>query len=119
MRRTPIVIGLVSALGLGGYAVADAYDRVPGIITLAPAVPASAAPTASSSVVLPTAASAPALTEAARARIPTAVGLAAALDPVVADQRLGGSVGASVRDAVTGKELYAVGASTPRTRPRW
>ena len=118
MRRTPIVIGLVGALGLGGYAVADAYDLVPGIITLAPAAAASsasAAPTPSSSAVIPVAAPAPTLKAAARAPIPTAAGLAAALDPVVADQRLGGSVGASVRDAVTGKELYAVGASTPRT----
>lgn len=96
---------LVVALAAGGYATADAYDVVPGLVTLAPVpAPPDPFPTA------PGAARAPALTPtlpalSADAPVPTAAAVGALLGSLVADARLGPSVGAIVVDQLTGEVL--------------
>lgn len=110
MRRVPLLIAATIVAAGGGYAVADAYDRVPGILTLTPPAPV---PSGSPAPGVAPVASPPA--EPAQAPLPTTEGLTTALRPALADPRLGTSIGVSVRDGVTGTELYAVGTRTPRT----
>lgn len=117
--RKPI-IGLVAAvLAVGGYATADVYDRVPGILTLDRPTPLPAPTTPGPSptpVPLPSPASAlPLLAPmAADAPEPSQSKLKAALDAAFADPALGNSLGVSVRDVATGKALYARDGATPR-----
>ena len=118
MRRSATVL-VVAVLALGGYGAADVYDVVPGILTRdrptpLPA-PATPGPTPTP-VALPTAAAAiPVLAALADdAPVPSTAALKKALDAAVADPALGPSVGVSIRDAATGKELYARGADAPR-----
>lgn len=115
MRRTPLVLGLVVSLAAGGYAAADAYDLVPGVLTVRPLPSGEASPSPSQTVSLPSPAAISPLASAEDAPVPTPAGLKAALAPVLADWRLGASVGVSVLDGITGRELYAVDQDTPRT----
>ncbi|MBK9474992.1 MAG: D-alanyl-D-alanine carboxypeptidase/D-alanyl-D-alanine-endopeptidase [Tetrasphaera sp.] len=110
MRRVPLLLAATFVAAAGGYAVADAYDRVPGILTLKPPAPV---PSGSPAPGVRPLVSAP--PDPAQAPVPTSDGLAAALREVLADPRLGTSISVSVRDGVTGTELYAVGTRTPRT----
>jgi len=104
-----------------GYVAADVMDVAPGILTLDRPV-AIPAPTVSGTpvpVLLPSPAPAasddPLLTAASTAApVPTAEGLAAALGGASDDPALKGGVGISVRDAITGDELYALDADRPR-----
>ncbi|MBT0993220.1 D-alanyl-D-alanine carboxypeptidase/D-alanyl-D-alanine-endopeptidase [Cellulomonas sp. DKR-3] len=104
---------LVLVLGLGGYAVADAYDVVPGVMTLDP-VPADAAP-------FPTAPGAvepddvvPALGALdPQAPQPSADGVDALVDALVDDDRLKFS-GVVVADQLTGQVLAEHRADVPR-----
>ena len=113
--RATGVSALVVLLGLGGYAAADAYDLVPGLVTLAP-VPADPDPfpTAPGAVPAPALASAlPAL--AAAAPVPAPDNVAALLDPLVTDVRLGPSVGVVVVDQLTGDVLAQHDPDVART----
>ncbi|HET8599060.1 MAG TPA: D-alanyl-D-alanine carboxypeptidase/D-alanyl-D-alanine-endopeptidase [Segeticoccus sp.] len=133
MRRLPVVLTvvLVLVLALAGYATLDIYDKVPGILTRASAAPSAdaragrSAPAPGQRVVhgpVPDVAGAPALVpadgpgEAATAApIPTTAGLRHALGAELRDPRLGGLVGATIRDGVTGRHLLDVRANRPMT----
>ncbi len=117
-RRTVRVVGsvaLVLVLAAGGYAAADAYDVVPGRLTLEP-VPPTPAP-------FPTApgATAPRAVGVAvdpldpDAPLPSADAVTALATALAADSRLGGSAGIVVTDVLTGRTLADVDGATPRT----
>lgn len=103
IRRTLAVLAVI-AVGAGAYAVADAADVVPGVLTIAPTPPPLASP-------LPTPAAEPSRAPEAA---PTKAGLAAALAGPLTDPHLGPSVAYSIRDGRTGEELLAKGVDTPR-----
>lgn len=96
---------LVVVLAAGGYATADAYDVVPGIVTLAPPVP--------DPLPFPTAPGAVEPAEAPRALgdldpqvpLPAPAPLQALVDGLAGDARLGPSVGVTVVDQLTGEVL--------------
>ena len=119
MRRSrAAAAGLASLVVLGGglgYVVGDAYDAVPGVLTVRPeptppaphALPPGAEPrTSSPAPVLPPVGRSPAP--------PDPAALAATLDPLLSERSLGSSVGAVVADGLTGQVLLAVDASPPR-----
>ena len=118
MGRAARIVGvgvLVVALSAGGYAVADAYDVVPGVLTLAP-VPAPPAPFPTA----PGAATAPALAPvlpalAATAPVPSTAAVDALLNALVTDARMGTSVGAVVMDQLTGDVLAQRDPNVGRT----
>lgn len=96
----------------GGYVAADVLDVAPGVLTLdrpapvpTPTVSGTAAP-----VLLPTAA--PGDPEAPGAGddapVPTAEGLARAVREASDDEALDGSLGVSVRDGLSGAELWGL-----------
>ncbi|CAN7191922.1 D-alanyl-D-alanine carboxypeptidase/D-alanyl-D-alanine-endopeptidase [Knoellia sp. LjRoot47] len=105
-----------------GYAAADVADLAPGILTYdgAPVDPPTPTGSPSASPVwaaLPSAAPAtatPSPTATAAGAVPTTAGLTKALAALAKDPWLGPSVGISVRDGVTGTELYAVSPSVAR-----
>ncbi|MBF0687272.1 MAG: D-alanyl-D-alanine carboxypeptidase/D-alanyl-D-alanine-endopeptidase [Cellulomonas sp.] len=98
---------LVVVLAAGGYATADAYDVVPGIVTLAPPVadplPFPTAPGA----VAPTAVPRALGDLDAQVPLPAAGQLQALVDALAVDPRLGPSVGVTVVDQLTGEVLAA------------
>jgi len=114
-----LAMTLASLALVGGYAAADIYDVAPGILTRTtvtplPAPPASGGPSPTF-VPLPTAGAATVLSEPPPdAPEPRAAKLAERLKTALADPALGPSVGVSVRDAVTGTELYARDTATAR-----
>lgn len=100
-----LVVVLAAGAGTGGYALVRSMRAghkpprvsatpVPAALTQATAVPASAAPSSAAPVV-------------------SAAGVGAALRAVLADPRLGARLLAEVRDAATGRVLYAQQAGTP------
>ncbi|GAB2690996.1 D-alanyl-D-alanine carboxypeptidase/D-alanyl-D-alanine endopeptidase [Thalassiella azotivora] len=105
------------ALGValvGGYAVADVADVVPGVLTDAPlppppepfpTAPGARAPDQPEPVVDAVDASAP---------VPAPDALGAVLAPLAADPALGPSVSAEVVDALTGDVLWTRDGSVPR-----
>lgn len=124
MRRS-LTAGVLSLSLLVGYAVADVYDLVPGVLTRdrpTPAVPATtptapgATQTPATLAPLPTPTAGTGLLAALpdSAPVPTTAGLATALEAALAAPALGGDVGVSIRDARTGALLYAAGADQPR-----
>jgi D-alanyl-D-alanine carboxypeptidase/D-alanyl-D-alanine-endopeptidase (penicillin-binding protein 4) len=107
----------VVLLVLGGYAAADVYDVVPGVLTrdVAPPVPTPTVSGTPAPVLLPSAA--PAADPAASpgtAPPPTAAGLESALLGASDDPALEAALGISVRDGVTGAELWSHDADEPR-----
>ncbi|MFH5821948.1 D-alanyl-D-alanine carboxypeptidase/D-alanyl-D-alanine-endopeptidase [Georgenia sp. AZ-5] len=100
-------------LVLGGYAVADAADVVPGVLTTRP-TPADPLPFPD--VELPAGAAAPpeAPGPDADAPVPTAAALAALAGDLRADERMAGSFGMVVADVLTGEVLLDDGGDTPR-----
>ena len=120
MRRA-LLLGLALIVLLLGYATLDVFDIVPGVLTRAGPAPAPTpvlSPTAPgpTSPLLGSATAGPAEPLAPldpHAPAPTAAGLAATLRPLLADPALGSEVGLSVRDGVTGAELYSIRATTP------
>ncbi|WP_028046182.1 D-alanyl-D-alanine carboxypeptidase/D-alanyl-D-alanine-endopeptidase [Cellulomonas sp. URHE0023] len=96
---------LVVVLAAGAYATADAYDVVPGLVTLAPEpAPPSPFPTAPGAV--EPAALQPALTALdPQAPVPGAAQLQLVVNGLVADARMGASVGVLVQDQLTGETL--------------
>lgn len=108
MKRGVILLAAGLALlvaGASGYAVADAHDKVPGVLTLPEPVPTGLAP-------LPSATPLPTPSPAAA---PTKAGVAAALTPLLGDPSLGAGAGAIVRDVASGELLLTVDADRPRT----
>lgn len=114
MRRLLIGGTVVVAL-LAGYAVADAEDAVPGVLTLSP--PAASVHTTQptpSPTYPPASTPSPVLADpSAAAPLPVPAVLAARLAPTI--KAFGAGGGASVVDALTGQVLYSTRATTPRT----
>lgn len=113
--RVVATTALVVVLAGGAYATADAYDVVPGMVTLAPVpAPANPFPTAPGAVPAPAVtALLGALDTAAPAPDPAQLqSLVAAL---VADARLGASTGVIVVDGLTGGVLASNAADVART----
>src|SRR6476469_7306529 len=114
-----VVGSAVALVAVACYATADVFDVAPGILTLerpvsAPSPTASGTPAA---VLLPVPASSvdPMLTDTgADAPAPARAGLQRALTAASRDPALKGGTGISVRDGVTGAELWALDAATPR-----
>lgn len=107
MARGARVAGaLVAVLVVGGvgYGVADAYDRVPGALTLAPPPPApSPFPTPPAAVPPPELDVA--ATAATDAPVPDAAAVQADVDAAVVHPWMGTSVGVVVADQLTGEVL--------------
>jgi len=113
--RVVATTALVVVLAGGAYATADAYDVVPGMVTLAPVpAPANPFPTAPGAVPAPAVtALLGALDTAAPAPDPAQLqSLVAAL---VADARLGASTGVIVVDGLTGGVLASNAPEVPHT----
>lgn len=112
--RGTAVAGAVLLVAVGGYVAADAYDVVPGVVTLAPApAPPSPFPTA------------PAATHPGpvvpvldppdpQAPVPDAAEVTALAQAVAAHRWMGTSVGVVVVDQMTGEVLADVDGATPR-----
>ena len=113
--RVAVATTAVLLLGAGGYATADAYDVVPGLVTLDPVPsPPPPFPTAPGAVAGPApAAAVPGLD--AGAPVPAADGVTAAAQALAADPRTGTSVGVVVVDVLTGQVLADVDGDQPRT----
>ena len=102
------------ALLAGGYAVADAEDVVPGVLTLsAPTSGRPPTPRPAPSWPATDPAQAVLADPSASAPMPDPTTLARQLAAIV--HALGAGGGAEVLDVATGHVLYAHGASTPRT----
>lgn len=122
MRRVTLasVIGsAVVLVAVAGYGAADVLDVAPGILTLdrPVAVPTRTPSGPPAGVLLPEPAASvdPMLTDTgADAPSPTRSGLRHALTTASEDPALRGGTGISVRDGITGKELWALDAGTPR-----
>lgn len=106
MRRTLIAVISVAAL-LVGYGTADAYDRVPGVLTIDEEVTRTAPETPATTPVLPVAST--------QAPVPTKAGLTAVLEEDAEAKALGNRVGVVVRDALTGETLYSHDGDRPIT----
>ncbi len=109
----------VGVLAVAGYGAADVLDLAPGILTrdAAVSVPTPTVSGTPAPVVLPSpdAFADPVLTATgADAPQPTEAGLAAAVAAASDDPALKGGIGLSIRDGVTGEEIYAIDADTPR-----
>ena len=108
-----------AVLVVTGYAVADVLDAAPGVLTRnrAVAVPTPTVSGTPAPVLLPAAASSvpPVLTDTgADAPVPTADGIRDAVAAASRDPALAGATGISVRDGITGEEVFALDAATPR-----
>lgn len=113
----------VTLVAAGGYAVADALDLAPGILTLAPpasapgpVVPGPVAPGPSAPATLPTPGPPdPLLTGSGEeAPVPSAAALERAVRTASDDPALATGLGVSIRDGVSGEELLAIDAERPR-----
>ncbi|WP_307802230.1 D-alanyl-D-alanine carboxypeptidase/D-alanyl-D-alanine endopeptidase [Cellulomonas dongxiuzhuiae] len=102
---------LVVVLAAGGYAAADAYDVVPGIVTLAPPVPDPLPFPTAPGAVEPTAVPRAVGDLDPQVPLPAPDQVQALVDALVADPRLGPSVGVTVVDQLTGEVLAG---STPQ-----
>lgn len=113
--RAVATTALVVLLAGAAYATADAYDLVPGMVTLAPApAPPNPFPTAPGAVPAPAAtALLGALDPAAPAPAPAQ--LQSMVAALVADARLGASTGVVVVDALTGDVLASNAPTVPHT----
>ncbi len=98
---------------LGGYLVADAYDVVPGMLTLAPPHPKPAPfPSPPGAVAGPE--PAPVLAPLAEdAPVPSAADVGALVRALEEDERLGPRLGIHVADAVTGDVLGDTSGDVP------
>jgi serine-type D-Ala-D-Ala carboxypeptidase/endopeptidase (penicillin-binding protein 4) len=116
MARGARVAGALVAvlvLGAAGYGAADAYDKVPGVLTLEPSPPPpSPFPTP------PAAVEPPAVqvggSAATDAPLPDAAEVQAAVDAAVVHPWIGTSVGVVVTDQVTGEVVAAASPEVPR-----
>lgn len=117
-RRAARVVGsvvVVLLLGAGGYVAADAYDVVPGRLTLEPPAPTPVPfPTA------PAVVAAPAPQVAVdhldpEAPMPSPEAVGALANALVDDPRMGGSTAVVVADVLTGQVLADIDGSVPQT----
>ncbi len=121
MARTARVVGtglLVVVLAGGAYLTADAYDLVPGVLTLAPPAPTASPFPVAPGAVLPTVnptSLEPLAALSTAAPVPSAAAVQAAVDALAADPRVGPSIGVLVTDASTGTVLAEHGSTTPHT----
>ena len=122
-----------TVLALGAYVTADVYDLVPGLLTRQSPAPSTLVPSGSPSLIaLPTPSAAATTspsgpssatptspsgqttpTGQGTSLAPTRAGLTRDLADALADPRLGPTVSVSVRDGVSGAELYARHAERP------
>lgn len=112
-RKAPGVI-LVLVLLLGGYAAADAYDVVPGVLTLEPEPKAPAAAPEAPGAVIPLTQEAPDWALDPDAPLPDT----AELEKIVkerTDSEIADSMSVYITDAVTGEVLLDHNGATPRT----
>jgi len=118
MTRTARVVGsavLTVVLAAGAYLTADAYDAVPGFVTLAPLPPPPPPFPTAPGAILPTSVP-PVLSDlSATAPVPDGDAVSALVSHAVSDKRTGASVGAIVIDQATGAVISQVDASGPRT----
>ena len=106
---------LVVALSGGAYLTADAYDVVPGLVTLAP-VPEPPAPFPTAPGAVPAPPLEPVLLAlAADAPVPTEDQVTALVAALAGDARIGPSVGIVVADQLTGEILAQHDDVTPHT----
>ncbi len=135
-RRVVAGVVAVALVAVVGYGALDAYDKVPGVLTLGngtddpgrTAHPSASAPSPSSTTATPTPEPTfgprvaptsnptpplPALDP--KAPVPTKKGLRASLARVLGNKHLGNSVGVTIRDARTGRHLLDLGANEPLT----
>lgn len=112
--RAGVALATSLVLAGAGYAVADAHDVVPGVVTLAPVPPPPPPfPTAPGAVVAPPVVPVlPVLDPAAP--VPAAEAVTALAQGLVAQPGMGASVGVVVVDALTGQVLADVDGATPR-----
>ncbi|MFC8733640.1 D-alanyl-D-alanine carboxypeptidase/D-alanyl-D-alanine-endopeptidase [Luteimicrobium sp. NPDC057192] len=109
LRVTSIVVAAAVVLA-GGYAVADANDVVPGVLTTAPEpTPPPPFPTAPGASALARPAAAPGLSQDAPAA--SSASVAAATSALVHGGQMGSHVGVQVVDRLTGDVLAASGAT--------
>ncbi|MBI9116219.1 D-alanyl-D-alanine carboxypeptidase/D-alanyl-D-alanine endopeptidase [Sanguibacter suaedae] len=112
------VVGVTVASALvvaGGYVWADAHDIVPGVLTLGPEpAPPAPFPTAPGAATGPDPADTLSVLDP-EALAPTPAVLQQRVDALVADPRLGPSVGVVVADALTGDVLASADPDRPRT----
>ena len=114
-----VVGSAVALVAVAGYAAADVFDVAPGVLTLdrPVAVPTPTVSGTPAPVALPEPAASvdPMLSDTgANAPVPTSAGLQRALTTASDDPALKGGTGISVRDGITGEELWALDAGTPR-----
>jgi len=96
---------LVVVLATAAYATADAYDMVPGLVTLEPE-PAPPNPFPSAPGAVEPAALQPALTDLdPQTPVPSGAQLQLLVNGLVSDPRMGASVGVLVQDQLTGETL--------------
>lgn len=118
MSRAAKVVGtslLVVVLAGGAYVVADAYDLVPGGLTLAAPAPSAQPFPAEPGVALARVAAAPALKDLdTGAPMPAAGVLQARVDALAANPVLGPTVGIVVADRLTGEVLASHLPDSPR-----
>ncbi len=110
---TRLALLAIVVVGLGAYAVADAADVAPGVLTLAPPSP-SPEPFPSAAAASPFEAPdepAPLLSNHAP---PSAAAIQALVAAFLADRRVGTSTGVSVVDLGTGQTLASASADVPR-----
>ncbi len=109
----------VAVVAAGGYVTADVFDLVPGVLTRDRPVTATA-PTDADGTRVPSLLPAPSATDdlltatGSDAPVPTAAGLQRAVRAASGDPALRGGLGLSIRDGLTGTELWSVAATTPR-----
>ncbi|WP_082096075.1 D-alanyl-D-alanine carboxypeptidase/D-alanyl-D-alanine endopeptidase [Demequina flava] len=109
-----IVVPVVVVAGVGGYAVADAYDVVPGWITNQP-VPVEPAPFKTAQAVTTEAPRASAVSEMNEtAPLPAASALQSLAQDLRDDDRTGESTNVSVIDLLTGETLVDLDAADPQ-----
>lgn len=106
MRRTLMAVTSVAALVVG-YGTADAYDKVPGVLTIDEAVSEQAPKPGPPTTVIPAAST--------DAPVPTRAGLQKALAKDVGAEALGPRVGVVVRDALTGDTIWSQGEDRAQT----
>lgn len=112
--RVAASVAAVLVLGAGGYGAADAYDVVPGLVTLAPVPPVPTPfPTAPALAATP---DEPDLLDELdpEAPVPPADTVQQLARALASDPRMGTSVGVVVADALTGETLADVDGATPR-----
>ncbi|OZB47827.1 MAG: D-alanyl-D-alanine carboxypeptidase/D-alanyl-D-alanine-endopeptidase [Cellulomonas sp. 14-74-6] len=119
MARTARVVGtsiLVVVLAGAAYVTADAYDVVPGVLTLAPPGPTASPFPVAPGALLPVAnpaSLAPLRALDTAAPVPSTAAVQAAVDAFAADPRVGPSVGVLVTDAASGDVIAERDSASP------